>query len=261
MSNYVIYAITNTITTKKYVGSSKDFNKRKQTHLRDLRSGHHHNVHLQRSFALYGEDNFVFSILEESLGSEQDKFNSEIYWIELLSPEYNIGSVGGGDNISNNPNKEDIIARRTATVKAKVALMTEQERTAKWARYGKDNPNWRGGISRSHCACGNDIAPTAKTCSYCIDRTGENNPFYGKTHSEETKAILSANMKARYSDPNYVNPQARPVVADGVVYPSLTACAKHYGKVPATILNRIRSNSFPTFYYLDEMPNDYPKRE
>lgn len=36
-----------------------------------------------------------------------------------------------------------------------------------------------------------------------FDKTGENNPFYGKNHSDETKKNLSERHKKKYSDPDY----------------------------------------------------------
>lgn len=75
-------------------------------------------------------------------------------------------------------------------------------------------------------------------------RTGEKNPFYGKTHSEETKRRLSEKNKGK------LPPNTKPVVIDGVVYISITEAARQFGVVPATILNRIRSDKFPTYRYL-----------
>lgn len=35
-------------------------------------------------------------------------------------------------------------------------------------------------------------------------KTGEQNPFYGKSHTKETKRILSIKAKEQWSDPNFV---------------------------------------------------------
>ena len=35
-------------------------------------------------------------------------------------------------------------------------------------------------------------------------KTGERNPFYGKSHTKETKKILSIKAKEQWSDPNFV---------------------------------------------------------
>jgi len=59
-----IYEIFCIKTGKRYIGSSKDMNKRWQSHLNSLRRGDHHNYYLQKDFLRYGEDNFIFSIIE-----------------------------------------------------------------------------------------------------------------------------------------------------------------------------------------------------
>ena len=45
------------------------------------------------------------------------KDSLEQKWIENINPELNIGSVGGGDNLSLNPNKENICERISKTLK------------------------------------------------------------------------------------------------------------------------------------------------
>lgn len=60
-----IYKITNLNNGKIYIGSSKDIKQRFRKHLSELRSGKHSNYHLQAAWDKYGEDNFVFEIIEE----------------------------------------------------------------------------------------------------------------------------------------------------------------------------------------------------
>lgn len=59
-----IYAIYNSKSGKAYIGQSKDVERRKRDHFRELRKGTHHNQYLQRSYDLDGEDNFHFIIME-----------------------------------------------------------------------------------------------------------------------------------------------------------------------------------------------------
>ncbi|MBC8428303.1 hypothetical protein H8D04_00325 [bacterium] len=55
------------------------------------------------------------------------------------------------------------------------------------SRYGSDNPNWKGGPK--FCSkCGEiQIAKDANTCMGCYDKSGKNNPMYGKNHTIESK--------------------------------------------------------------------------
>lgn len=59
-----IYQIRNLINNKIYVGSAFDLGRRIKAHLKSLKHKTHHNIHLQDSFNKYGEENFVFEILE-----------------------------------------------------------------------------------------------------------------------------------------------------------------------------------------------------
>jgi len=59
-----IYKITNTITGKVYIGSSKNIAGRWKTHLQMLRSKSHHAVRLQTSWNRYGFKNHAFRVIE-----------------------------------------------------------------------------------------------------------------------------------------------------------------------------------------------------
>jgi len=62
-----IYEIVNLVDGKAstYIGSSVGIEKRWCNHRAALRAGWHANAHLQAAWNLYGEDAFVFSMLEE----------------------------------------------------------------------------------------------------------------------------------------------------------------------------------------------------
>lgn len=59
-----IYKIINLETGKYYVGSTKDFKKRKQSHFSRLKNNNHKNKHLQFSYNKYGIDSFKFEIVD-----------------------------------------------------------------------------------------------------------------------------------------------------------------------------------------------------
>lgn len=59
-----IYCITNTKNGKRYIGSAAEcMRQRWRRHLSDLRLGRHHSKHLQRAWALNGEQVFTFEVL------------------------------------------------------------------------------------------------------------------------------------------------------------------------------------------------------
>ena len=78
-----IYAIINKSNGKIYVGQSIDAIDRINHHKADLKRGNHHNIHLQRAWDQYGEESFVFSILEKCSIEELD--SKEIWWINYFN--------------------------------------------------------------------------------------------------------------------------------------------------------------------------------
>ena len=59
------YSITNTINGKVYIGQSTQYSRRWTTHKRNLRKNKHENKHFQQDWNEYGEDAFVFEVIEE----------------------------------------------------------------------------------------------------------------------------------------------------------------------------------------------------
>ena len=108
-----VYAIINMVNQKKYVGSSNNIKKRWTSHKTRLNNSTHHSDFLQRAWNKYGKDNFTLIILEvlSSDNTASDIFIKEQEWIDRLLLEYNVGSVGGGDNLTNHPRRDEIIQK------------------------------------------------------------------------------------------------------------------------------------------------------
>lgn len=89
-----IYQIKNQINGHRYIGSAVNLRNRWLGHLSGLRRQRHRNRHLQAAFKKYGEDAFVFSVLEyvRELGK---LIECEQHYLDALHPEYNIESVAG----------------------------------------------------------------------------------------------------------------------------------------------------------------------
>lgn len=79
-----IYAITNNINQKQYVGKTdKTPEERFSQHINDSKKEQNQVRPLYRAFLKYGVENFTLSILEEC--SRQDSSAREIYWIGKLN--------------------------------------------------------------------------------------------------------------------------------------------------------------------------------
>jgi len=235
-----IYIIRNSINGKFYIGSSKNYHVRKLKHFNDLRKNKHHSIHLQRAFNKYSEENFEFIIIEtcyNHLKREQYLFDNVINFKNT----YNVSkSATGGNLIYNHPNKDNIIKKATESLlKAPKSL----------PRFGKTNSNWRGGW-KTFCKCGTKIQATASTCTKCHDKSGKNNPFYGKTHSEETKLKHSNFMKGKYH-----GKQERSVLIENIEYKSVSYAAKQFNVCAATIIHRIKSKNvkFNNYFYKEKL--------
>jgi group I intron endonuclease len=88
-----IYKIINVVNNKFYVGSAADLKRRKARHFSELRNGRHNNQHLQAAWGKYGEQAFVFVVVEQ-LATDADLLAAENVWLkEHVGKDYcyNIG--------------------------------------------------------------------------------------------------------------------------------------------------------------------------
>lgn len=72
-----IYAITNMINGKIYIGQSVDIKDRFAHHKSMLRHNRHENDYLQKAWNKYGESNFEFKILTECSEEEMDNIERD----------------------------------------------------------------------------------------------------------------------------------------------------------------------------------------
>lgn len=78
-----IYKITNTVNNKIYIGCASNIRTRINGHLYDLRRNFHVNSYLQNSWNKYGEEVFIFSVIEECA---IDKLHErEHYWVKQFN--------------------------------------------------------------------------------------------------------------------------------------------------------------------------------
>jgi group I intron endonuclease len=84
-----IYCIRNIQTGSEYIGSSVDVHKRWNTHKWNLEKRHNLNPHLQNAWNKYGENAFIFEVIEETTNLN----NREMYWINERKPKMNCTNV------------------------------------------------------------------------------------------------------------------------------------------------------------------------
>ena len=193
-----IYTITNLLNNKIYVGSTiLSFNKRFNQHKHLLRKNKHHSKYLQNSWNKYGEENFVFKILDYVL--PEFCLSTEIYWINLL----NAKNVNYGYN-TNDPEKGrlGVLHTKESKLKMRNAQLGEKSHMYDKKLSEKQIQNLKEfHIGRKH---------TENTkLKISILKKGkqlkEDNPFYGKKHTTETLEKLRIITTERWKNKPHPN--------------------------------------------------------
>lgn len=252
------YKIVHIKSGKVYVGSSFNIENRLKRHLRSLKNGTHHNSNLQKLFDKCGKKGF--EIKKRQCETREEAYKVELYVLQNLpkSKLLNIGlDVIGGDNITNNPKYDSIVAKMSKSVRASMAKLSPEERKEKFGLPGSSN----GMYGKTHTQEVRDkLSKVHKGNQYCKGkkkskeerenlsrylrenglRVGALNGFYGKKHTPEVLKTLSQKNKGK------VPVNARPVKIDGVKYQSAKFAAKKLGIPYVTVWHRC-NNDNPKF--------------
>lgn len=100
-----IYAITNLVNGKRYIGSAADVNSRWRTHQKRLRENTHHTIALQRAYNKYGANNFKYEILYECSPQKDILLFYEQWFINLMG-DYNSSRTAGSPLGYKHPEEE-----------------------------------------------------------------------------------------------------------------------------------------------------------
>jgi group I intron endonuclease len=155
-----IYLLTNKLTDEIYVGQSVDLSKRfiRYFSLSYLKSKE--SLIISRALIKYGYVNFSVSILEycdKSILTEREQ-----YYLDKLEPKYNILKIAGSS---------------LGYIHSQVSKQ-KRSKALKGVYVGIKSPLF----GKNH------TIETKNKMS--IERKGENNYFYGKTHSDHSKEIM-----------------------------------------------------------------------
>ncbi len=168
-----------------YVGSAVSFVKRRNRHLRDLRSGKHHSRRLQRIWEKYGPAHLAFVVLEGGLNAG-GLIAREQYWIDLLKPAFN--------TLTNAGNSLGLKHRPETLVRMSLAHLGNQ------ASKGRElSPEHRLKISLS--LLGNQRTKGHRPSDSTLQKLRYANK--GRVKSEETRAKLRTAMLGKPKSPEH----------------------------------------------------------
>lgn len=178
-----VYLVTNTVNGKQYVGvTSKGYLNRFNQHVREA-YGNTHNSLFHQALKKYGKLAFSIQLIEENI-SDNDIKDKERFYIKKYNTFYlnhhGYNMTEGGDGMSGYCHTVDTKNRISKTLQGHI-FPKERNLKIKKAMLGREyKPEWRDALSRSRMG----------------RFGGENNPFYGKHHTDTTKQKISiANSK------------------------------------------------------------------
>lgn len=191
-----IYITTNMINGKRYIGQ-KMFREKWKGY---LGSG----IHLKRAIKKYGRENFVRNIVEIAY-SKEDLDRLEKEWINNYNAVenddfYNIAEGGEGGFL--------IAGKSELEIKKIYKKIGDSNKGIKLSRQACENISkghmgiepWNKGIS------GYSVHSEETKNIMSVRQMGENNSFYGRKHSAETKKKFSESRSG------YKNPRATKVI-------------------------------------------------
>lgn len=190
-----IYKISNSNNNQLYIGQTKAINPRTRWYKHRYIARHLEDKNvsiLHRAMAKYGIDTFVFEVIEEVENDLLDE--REKYWIKkynTLTPNgYNITEGGSGTLGFSRPQLEkEKLKRKQSNIK-----FYQQHPEAVEERRRKTTELWTDDDYRKRVTESNKKFYAEHPNMF----KGENNPFYGQHHTEETKAKIKQSSLHRY---------------------------------------------------------------
>ena len=189
-----IYKITNNINNKVYIGQTikQRPTDRFSQHRYDSRNlKDNDNSYLHKAMNLYGVDNFSFEVIEEI--ENQFLNEREIYWIQVydsLTPNgYNLTLGGEGTKGFSRPQSlEEKEKRKESNKQFYLEHPEEREKISQRTKELWQNEEYRNKVTESNKKFYQEHPDMFK---------GENNPMYGKKHTEEAIGKIKAHAATK----------------------------------------------------------------
>jgi group I intron endonuclease len=202
-----IYEISCSATGKLYIGSAKNIKERWKIHKQRLRAGDHHCGHLQNAWNKYGETAFTFSMLEMVADVKQLVPYEQACIDELLSTGLLFNSAHvAGSTLGVRPSAETRrkmalihkgnkynLGRKASEETRRILSLSHMGRVGPW-KGKKRSEEWKRQISEKAKARVFTEEHRRKIKEALAGRYthGENHHWFGRKHSPETLAKMSA---------------------------------------------------------------------
>jgi len=212
-----IYKIINIVNNKFYVGSAVDLKRRKRRHFSELRTGKHNNRYLQAAWVKYGEQAFVFVVVEE-LSEDADLLAAENVWLkEHVGKDYcyNIGVDAVAPTLGWSGEKSPTWGRKR----------TPKELAAQSWKGRTHSEKAKAAIRASLIGKPKSAEVRAKISATL---TGEGNFWYGKKRPDHGAKVSKAVEVCDAS-------------GSVTIYPSILAVREALGLTPPTVNRAVKS--------------------
>lgn len=209
-----IYRIFNTITKDFYIGSAVRLGIRFRKHLRQLESGKHHSIILQRAYTKYGSNVFRFEIV--LICQKQYLIYYEQQLINELNPKYNICKIANS-----------VLGYKWTD---------EQREKARKRQIGNKNR-----VGKKH-----SLSSRMKISKNHANVKKDNNPWFGKTPSKETRdKMRNAKLGKKLSEitkEKMLIKRRKPIIVNNIYYDSIKTASKKLGISTSTLCRWAKQN-------------------
>ena len=152
---------------------------------------------IDKAFNKYGEENFEIKILAENIPTQEKMNEYEIFFIK----RYNTFAINGnGYNIADGGNNGNPYAGKTEEEMNDIKNKISYTRIKNGLAKGENNPMY--GKHHSEEAKRKVSEANRGENNPCFGRTGENHPMYGKHLSEKTKQKISESQSIKIAQYN-----------------------------------------------------------